>query len=58
VGLLEAVLEATGCSTPRAHAVELLAALDGAIFTRLTFADRGLDRAEIEAVLDRMLASC
>ncbi len=58
VGLLEALLEATGCSTPRAHAVELLAALDGVIFTRLTFADRGLDRPGIEAVLDRMLASC
>lgn len=58
VGLIEALLEATGCSMPRAHASELLAALDGVIFTRLTFSDRGLDRAEIEAVLDRMLASC
>lgn len=58
VGLLAALLDATGCATPRAHAVELLAALDGAVFTQLIFAERGLERAETEELLDRMLASC
>ncbi len=58
VGLLESLLDAAGCSTPRAHAVELLAALDGVVFTQLTFAERGLDQVEVEELLDRLLASC
>ncbi len=58
LAFLESLLEASGCATPNAHAAELLATLDGIVFTQLTFAERGLDRAEIEALVDRLLADC
>lgn len=58
VGLLAALLDASGCSKPDVHASELLAAIDGSIFTQLTFADRAPDRAELAETVDRLLATC
>lgn len=56
--LLAGVLGAGGCASPDTHAAELLAALDGIILNQLVFTKRGLDRAEIEALVERMLATC
>jgi DNA-binding transcriptional regulator YbjK len=58
VSLAEAVLEASGCESPRAHAIQLVACLDGILMDQLIDADAALDREAIEQLLDRLLDSC
>jgi len=58
VAIAEQFLQAGGCGTPRAHAVQLVAVLDGLLLDQVLDADCHLDRPGIEAVVDRFLATC
>jgi DNA-binding transcriptional regulator YbjK len=58
VSLAETVLKASGCESPRAHAIQLVACLDGILMDRLIGADVALDDQAIGQLLDRLLDSC
>ncbi|MBN9622693.1 MAG: TetR family transcriptional regulator [Actinobacteria bacterium] len=58
VGLATTLLRATGCRTPEAHAAQLIALMDGITADRLQPSERALDRAGIEALVDRFLTTC
>jgi DNA-binding transcriptional regulator YbjK len=58
VDLAEAVLVATGCESPRPHAVQLVALMDGLLVDQLIAADSALDRDGIREAIGRQLASC
>jgi DNA-binding transcriptional regulator YbjK len=58
IGLVEALLRATGCSTPRRHAVQLVAVIDGILLDQLLATEAALDRSGIEEAVNRQLASC
>jgi AcrR family transcriptional regulator len=58
VELGEAVLAATGCESPRRHAVQVIALLDGILLDQLIHADSALDRAGISDAIERQLATC
>jgi DNA-binding transcriptional regulator YbjK len=58
VELTEGVLLATGCESPRSHAVQLVALMDGLLVDQLIAAESALDRAGIRQAIERLLASC
>jgi DNA-binding transcriptional regulator YbjK len=58
IDLAEMVLRASGCKQPRPHAVQLVALMDGIALDQLLDTDSALDRAGIQATLDRFLSSC
>jgi DNA-binding transcriptional regulator YbjK len=58
ITLVEALLRATGCSTPRRHAVQLVTAIDGILLDQLLATAAALDRRGIEEAIGRQLESC
>jgi DNA-binding transcriptional regulator YbjK len=56
--LTEMVLRASGCQSPREHAMQIVILMDGIALDQLLDADRALDLAGVEAALDRLLADC
>jgi len=58
IDLATLLLHATGCDTPRPHAQQLLAVMDGIALDQLLDVDSALDRAGISEAIERQLASC
>jgi len=58
VGLTELLLRASGCQTPRAHASQLIAVMDGITSDQLQADPTALDRDGIEETIERFLSSC
>jgi DNA-binding transcriptional regulator YbjK len=58
VGLATTLLGAGSCKTPAAHAAQLIALMDGIAADQLQHTETTLDRAGIEQLLDRFLATC
>lgn len=58
VGLAEGVLRASGCSSPRDHARQMIALFDGIALDQLLAADSALDHAGIERAIERQLETC
>ncbi|MGE0067017.1 MAG: TetR/AcrR family transcriptional regulator [Solirubrobacterales bacterium] len=58
VELAELLLRATGCKTPRAHAAQLIALLDGIAADQLQASASTLGHAGIEEAVDHFLACC
>lgn len=56
--LAELLLRAGGCAEPEEHAPQLIALLDGIAVDQLQEATPSLDRAAIESLIDRFLATC
>lgn len=54
----EVLLRAGGCSAPDTHGPQLIALLDGITVDQLQETTPTLDRAAIEDLLDRFLATC
>ncbi len=57
-GLAEVLLRAGGCNDPDTHAPQLIAVLDGVMVDQLQETSPAIDRAGIENLLDRFLATC
>ncbi len=57
-GLAEVLLRAGGCEDADTHAPQLIALLDGITVDQLQETTPALDRAAIENLLDRFLATC
>jgi DNA-binding transcriptional regulator YbjK len=58
VRLAETLLRASGCSSPRPHAVQLVALIDGLLLDQLLATSFALDRKGIEQAIERQLATC
>lgn len=58
VGLSEALLTARGCETPRDHARQIVAVMDGALMDSLIGASSRLDRDLLRDLLRRLLQTC
>jgi DNA-binding transcriptional regulator YbjK len=58
VDLTEMTLRASGCRSPRAHAMQMVLLMDGLALDQLLDTERALDVAGVEAAFDRLLANC
>ena len=58
VAMAETLLAARGCTHARTHAVQLVATVDGILVDQLLAANSALDRAAIEDLVRRLLATC
>ncbi len=56
--LTETLLRASDCESPAPHAAQLVAVLDGIAADALQAPDAALDKAGVEAVVDRFLSTC
>jgi len=58
IDLAAMTLRAGGCRSPREHGLQIVTLMDGIALDQLLDTETALDRAGIEAALDRFLAEC
>ena len=58
IGLSTALLKARGCETPRPHAAQLTATIDGILLDQLLDAPGALTQKEIAELVERQLRTC